>query len=77
MLVYCHAGCATADVVKELGLGLRDLFDSERGAKYQYERADGSPERTVTRSPDKKFRQNNAPKGEASGPRLVAQGTFR
>jgi hypothetical protein len=66
VLVYCHAGCKTTDVVKALGLRMADLFDSERGTKYQYVRSDGSPERTVTRSPDKKFRQKNAPKGEAS-----------
>ena len=27
VLIYCHAGCRTADVVDALGLGLRDLFE--------------------------------------------------
>ena len=31
VLVYCHAGCATTDVVKALGLRMADLFDSPRG----------------------------------------------
>lgn len=58
VLLCCHAGCETAEVLTELGLELRDLYDSEKGATYTY------PDRTVTRSPDKKFRQYGAPKGQ-------------
>lgn len=65
-LVYCHAGCKTADVLRELGLSLADLYDSPGGSRYRYESTDGTPERTVTRTPDKKFSQANAPKGQGT-----------
>lgn len=53
VLMHCHAGCDTADVLAALGLSLGDLFDDARGAAYRYD--DG---RTVTRTPDKRFRQS-------------------
>jgi hypothetical protein len=31
VLVYCHAGCRTEDVVAALGLEMRDLFDGDTG----------------------------------------------
>lgn len=37
VLVYCHAGCDTADVVAALGLSMGDLFDEQGGALYRYE----------------------------------------
>lgn len=64
-LVYCHAGCPTADVLAALSLGLGDLYDEPRGAAYRYD--DG---RIVHRSPDKKFRQSGNREGGASLYRL-------
>lgn len=52
VLVFCHAGCETRDVVAALGLTMRDLFDDPRGIEYRYDNG-----RTVTRTPDKRFRQ--------------------
>lgn len=52
-LVYCMAGCATADVVESLGLNMSDLFDEEAGAKYVYPGG-----RVVSRTPDKEFFQS-------------------
>ena len=31
VLVYCHAGCRTDDVVAAIGLSMRDLFADGRG----------------------------------------------
>ena len=31
VLVYCHAGCRTHDVVAAIGLTMRDLFADGRG----------------------------------------------
>ncbi len=64
-LLYCHAGCVTADVLAALGLGLADLYDEPRGAAYRYD--DG---RVVHRSPDKRFRQSGNREGPASLYRL-------
>lgn len=30
LAIFCHAGCDTADVLAELGLTLRDLYDGDR-----------------------------------------------
>lgn len=57
-LLRCHAGCDTPDVVAELGLTMRDLFDEPRGATYRYTDAAGNPTRSVHRSPDKRFVQS-------------------
>ncbi len=58
-LVFCHAGCATVDVVDALGLAMADLFDEPSvGIRYAYTDAAGRPTRTVHRSPDKRFRQS-------------------
>ncbi|MGY1712525.1 AAA family ATPase [Geodermatophilus sp. SYSU D00758] len=64
-LVYCHAGCATLDVLTALGLTLADLYDEPKGAAYRYD--DG---RVVHRSPDKRFRQSGRTQGTASLYRL-------
>lgn len=52
-LLYCHAGCHTADVVEALGLNLQDLFDDDLGQEYVYPGG-----RVVKRTPDKKFFQS-------------------
>ena len=53
VLVSCHAGCATADVLAAVGLGLRDLYDDKRGATYRYDNG-----RIVHRTPEKRFWQD-------------------
>lgn len=53
-LIFCHAGCAAADVVSAIGLTMADLYD-ERSEQYRYD--DG---RTVRRFYDgnkKRFAQ--------------------
>jgi hypothetical protein len=63
-LVYCFAGCDTSDVLAELGLNVRDLFDEPHGASYVYEDAEGRTLRTVLRTPAKRFTQS----GQTTGP---------
>jgi hypothetical protein len=53
VLLYCHAGCDTRDVVEALGLTLGDLFDDEKGFTYEYPGG-----RKVVRTPDKRFYQD-------------------
>lgn len=54
VLVYCHAGCATEDVLSAVGLTKPDLYD-ERQAEYQYSDLAGATTRTVRRyGPDAK-----------------------
>jgi hypothetical protein len=60
VLMFCHAGCDTRDVLAAVGLGLRDLYDDPKGATYRYD--DG---RVVHRSPDKRFRQSGNTQGRA------------
>jgi 5S rRNA maturation endonuclease (ribonuclease M5) len=52
VLVYCHFGCDTRDVLAAVEMTMSDLFDEPRGASYRYD--DG---RIVRRSTDKKFHQ--------------------
>jgi hypothetical protein len=52
VLVYCHAGCQTADIVAALDRTMADLFDTRKGAEYRYTR------RVVHRTPDKDFWQS-------------------
>jgi len=52
-LVYCMAGCTTADVMDALGLPMSDLFDGEDGYEYKYPGG-----RIVKRSPSKVFTQS-------------------
>ena len=40
--VHCFKGCADIDVLKAIGLEVRDLFDSPRGSTYTYRDADGT-----------------------------------
>lgn len=56
-LIYCHNG-DTDDVLDALGLTVRDLFDEETGARYDY--GDG---RIVCRDPAKIFKQLGNTKG--------------
>jgi hypothetical protein len=60
VLMYCHAGCDTHQVLQTLGLSMVDLFDSPRGATYVY-----PDDRRVHRRPDKSFRQSGNTKGRS------------
>jgi AAA domain-containing protein/FaeA-like protein len=66
VVMYCHVGCTTEDVLAALGLSMRDLFNDPRGATYAYD--DGL---RVHRSPDKKFRQSGNTSGDANGLRQL------
>jgi hypothetical protein len=60
VLIYCHAGCQTVDVLAALQLQTRDLYDARNGAEYVY--PDG---RRVHRTPNKTFYQKGNTKGRA------------
>jgi hypothetical protein len=67
VLVHCHAGCETRDVLAAIGLTVGDLFDAPRlrdayrdSATYAY--PDG---RRVHRKPGKSFPQSGNTKGRA------------
>jgi len=62
-LVHCHGGCQTEDVLTALGLNTRDLFDDLRGTRYHYTNRVGTVQRTVSRTPDKTFKQSGDTKG--------------
>jgi len=64
-LVHCHAGCETVDVLAELELSMRDLFDEPSGTSSRYD--DG---RVVHRTVEKKFKQSGTTKGTAQLYRL-------
>lgn len=36
-LVFCHAGCGTADILDKLGWSMADLYDDHKGATYRYD----------------------------------------
>jgi 5S rRNA maturation endonuclease (ribonuclease M5) len=63
VLVHCHAGCETEDVLAAIGLEKRDLFsDDSNGnrdedAVYRYLDEHGKPLFEVVRFPGKQFRQ--------------------
>jgi hypothetical protein len=64
LMVRCYADCQTDDVMKELGLELRDLFDEEPDTSkavpirsYVYRKTDGQPMFIVDRYWPKTFRQ--------------------
>lgn len=68
VILHCHAGCHTDDVIADLGLGLADLFDNDltnlKGnnygqlvRSYLYERTNGEPWFFVDRFYPKTFRQ--------------------
>lgn len=58
VLVHCHAGCDIADVVASLGLTMAGLYDETAGVSYRYTDLAGVLQRTVIRTPDKRFRQS-------------------
>jgi hypothetical protein len=60
VLVCCHAGCPTEDVLAALALQTRDLYDDPKGATYRYD--DG---RIVHRTPNKRFWQSGNTNGHA------------
>ena len=56
VLLYCHAGCHTDDVLAAVRLTKADLYDERNGATYDY--GNGPPGgRRVRRSPEKDFWQ--------------------
>lgn len=59
VLVYCHAGCSTYDVLTKLGLDWKDVFDKDRVpvTHYIYRSATGGPLYRVTRWEPKSFTQ--------------------
>lgn len=60
VLIYCHAGCDTDDVLSPLNMTRADLYDERNGATYTY-----PDNRRVHRSPAKQFRQSGNTKGTA------------
>jgi 5S rRNA maturation endonuclease (ribonuclease M5) len=60
VLLYCHAGCQTGDILAALTLDMRDLFDNRREAVYTY--PDG---RSVHRTATKSFFQKGNTKGNS------------
>lgn len=78
-LVYCHAGCPTADVVGAVGMTMADLGPrTENGSKphidkvYDYRNADGSLEFQVVRYLPKDFRQRrNADDWKVKGCKVI------
>ena len=67
IVVYCHAGCTTPDILTALGLSMGDLFDDDeiRGiyaSKRDYPYPDG---RVLNREPGKRFRQSGNTKGNS------------
>lgn len=60
VLLYCHAGCSTDDVVAAAELRMADLFDNRRGAEYVY-----PDNRRVHRTADKRFWQKGNTKGRS------------
>ena len=69
VLLNCHAGCATAEVLAAKGLNMADLYPSKQPAPtipngrpqtvhYPYLDANGNLLYRVTRFPDKQFRQS-------------------
>ena len=65
ILVKCHAGCETQEVVRSMGLAMKDLFPEKRTnhaepeAIYEYTDAMGNPLYQALRFPGKKFKQRH------------------
>lgn len=59
-LLYCHAGCQTADVLAAVNLEMHDLYDNRNGQVYNY--PDG---RQVCRGANKQFWQKGNTKGKS------------
>lgn len=65
ILLKCHAGCATADVLSSVGLNMKDLYfssgtENEIEAMYPYHDENGVLLYEVVRFRGKKFRQRKA-----------------
>ena len=80
VVVYCHAGCHTEDVMRALGLELSDLFDGEPDQEhavpiksYVYRGTNGDPRFIVDRYWPKTFRQRRP--GAEVGDRTGIGGT--
>lgn len=62
IVIKCHAGCVTADVLAAIGLTLKDLAPvvgsgTPTNTVYRYDNAAGEPVFEVVRTPDKRFWQ--------------------
>jgi len=84
VLIHCHAGCATADVLEALGLSAADLFDEPRqnGASkiedvYRYVDEDGRLLFEVVRFEPKDFRQRRPDPGSPGGVSWSTKGVRR
>lgn len=71
VLIHCHAGCQTPDIVATMGLRMADLYyvqrtnHAEPEAIYQYRDAQGNDVYQALRFPGKKFKQRHEdPDGE-------------
>ena len=62
--IKCFAECHDEDILDALNLSVKDLFDNPKGSTYTYVDAGGNVERTVTRTPEKKFFQQGQRKPE-------------
>jgi hypothetical protein len=77
IVLKCHAGCDNKDVVKKMGLEMKDLFArsatpiGEPEAIYQYRDSAGNPLYENCRMPGKRFRQRHlapdSPDAKADG----------
>lgn len=68
--IKCFAGCHDEDILAALNLTVKDLFDNPKGSTYTYVDARGNTERTVTRTPEKKFFQTGQRKAD-SGEKIL------
>ena len=57
VLLFCHAGCTTQQIIDSLNLRMDDLFDNRKGVDYEY-RKNGKVVRTVHRTASKQFKQS-------------------
>lgn len=64
VLMYCHAGESNEDVLAEVGLTLRDLFDNSRDVRHEYPDT-RAVWRSYTASGKKAFTQRGNTKGTA------------
>jgi hypothetical protein len=67
IVVHCHAGCATPDVLAAVQLSMQDLFDEDRAREIYAPRRDYPyPDgRVVHRKPNKDFPQSGNTKGNS------------
>lgn len=72
VVMHCHVGCATPDIVADIGLAMSDLFlegvapvshGGDTQATYDYRDEDGRLLYQVVRRPGKKFLQRRPPTG--------------